>query len=140
MEAAFSDLAITISRESPSLAMAILILVLAYMLAAKLIPTFIKVLNDRADLNRERELRKKKESAERAKLEGQWLETQQMSNRLQEQNGKLMVDLSSKIDRDCEQRARVERTIGDQSDKIDDILSDMKILKERHPANHSHVT
>lgn len=131
MEAVLIEGFSIVMRESPYLALAVCFVIIAGGVVKKLIPHVAAWFDARAEAMRAREKRKRDESEERSRLEGQWLATMQQSNRLHEKSNDLSVKLSDKLDKDAEDRKRLEAAVGIVDTKLDALCGDMKVIKDR---------
>ena len=113
---------IALSRDSPSIAIAIIIIICGCAVALKLVPAIADYYDGRTVREKEREIRKKNESAGRSKLEGQWLEAQRQSTEAIETSNRISSKLLSKLDDDRKRNERIEG-------KLDQIKVDIAIIK-----------
>lgn len=130
-EEAMTALSVAIAREGPAWIVAAMVVVAAAVLLAKGVPTWTAYMNRRAAVEEERERRKSRESEERARTEGQWIQAIDRSNDVSERvasaldsSTRMIGQVSRKLDDDARQAER-------NAAKLDRIETDMQVLLER---------
>ena len=128
-EEAMTALSVAIAREGPAWIVAAM--VVAAVLLAKGVPTWTAYMDRRAAVEEERERRKSRESEERARTEGQWIQAIDRSNDVSERvasaldsSTRMIGQVSRKLDDDARQAER-------NAAKLDRIETDMQVLLER---------
>lgn len=131
MDQAVNVLALGIAREGPAWIMAALTVVVGAMIMLKGLPTWQAFLDRRAATEEAREQRKSRESEERARTEGQWIQAIDRSNDVSERavaaldaSTQVIDRLSRKLDADAQQSERLES-------KLDEACTNIVIIKER---------
>lgn len=130
-EGAVSVLAQAIAREGPAWVMAAMVVVAGAALLAKGVPAWTACMDRRAAVEEERERRKSRESEERARTEGQWIQAIDRSNDVAERvasaldgSTRMIGQVSRKLDDDARQAER-------NAAKLDRLEMDMQVLLER---------
>lgn len=130
-EEGVNALAAAIAREGPAWVMAVLVVLVGVALMAKGFPAWAAYMDRRAAVEEERERRKARESEERARTEGQWIQAIDRSNDVSEsvaaalESSTRMIDrVSRKLDEDARQAER-------NAAKLDRIETDVQVLLER---------
>lgn len=130
-ESAMNTLVAAIAREGPAWIVAALVVVVALALVFKAMPAWTAHLERRAAVEEERERRKARESEERARTEGQWIQAINRSNDVSEQvasaldsSTRMIGQVSRKLDDDARQAER-------NAAKLDRLETNMEVLLER---------
>lgn len=130
-EDAMNTLATAIAREGPAWIMAMMLAVVAVALLSKGVPAWTRFLERRAAVEEERERRKSRESDERSRTEGQWIQAIDRSNDVSERvasaldsSTRMIGQVSRKLDDDERRAERNER-------KLDRIEEHIVVLLER---------
>lgn len=130
-EQAMNTVVAAIAREGPAWIMAALLVIVAAALLAKGVPAWTGYMDRRAAVEEERERRKARESEERARTEGQWIQAINRSNDVSEQvasaldsSTRMIGQVSRKLDDDARQAER-------NAEKLDKLEEHMIVLIER---------
>lgn len=130
-ESAVRELAVAIGQEGAAWVMAAIVVVVGAVLVAKIMPSWQDYLERRAATEEERERRKARESAERSRTEGQWIQAIDRSNDVAERvasaldgSTRMIGQVSRKLDDDARQAER-------NAAKLDRLEMDMQVLLER---------
>ena len=129
-EEAMTALSVAIAREGPAWIVAAMVVVAAAVLLAKGVPTWTAYMDRRA-VEEERERRKSRESEERARTEGQWIQAIDRSNDVSERvasaldsSTRMIGQVSRKLDDDARQAER-------NAAKLDRMETNIEVLLER---------
>ncbi|MGO5315799.1 hypothetical protein ACTQZK_01545 [Paraeggerthella sp. LCP19S3_G8] len=130
-ETSVSTLAQAIAQEGAAWVMCALVVIVCAALLSKGFPAWSSYMDRRAAVEEERERRKARESEERARTEGQWIQAIDRSNDVSEsvaaalESSTRMIDrVSCKLDEDARQAER-------NAAKLDRLETDMQVLLER---------
>lgn len=122
METAASQIAVAIIKESPQLSLAVLLIVLTFIFIFRISPAVVSFMESKAAAFAARESRKRKESEERTRREGEWLQALNQATATNSECVRVIDRMNVKLDRDeehylldCERNSRLES----QLDEID---------------------
>lgn len=130
MEQGIIELAIAVARDSPALATAGLIVVAALAIWVRISPAVVDYYAKRTEREEAREIRKRSESEERAKLEGQWLESQKRATQAIETSNQLVKRMVDKIDDDKSRSERIEGRLAKIDGEMGQMATEIHLIKE----------
>lgn len=130
-EAAMNTLAAAIAREGPAWIMAMMLAIVAVVLLAKGLPAWTAHLGRRAAVEEERERRKARESDERSRTEGQWIQAIDRGNDVSERVAAALDSSTCMIGQVSRKLDNDERRGERNDERLDRIETNITVLLER---------
>lgn len=130
MEQGIIELAIAVARDSPALATAGLIVVAALAIWVRISPAVVDYYAKRTEREEAREIRKRSESEDRAKLEGQWLESQKRATQAIETSNGLVKRMVDKLEEDNTRSDRIEGRLAKIDGQMGQMANEIHLIKE----------
>lgn len=130
MEQSIIELAIAVARDSPALATAGLIVVAALAIWIRISPAVVDYYTRRTEREEAREVRKREESEDRAKLEGQWLESQKRATQAIETSNGLVKRMVDKLEEDNTRSDRIEGRLAKIDGQMGQMANEIHLIKE----------
>lgn len=130
MEQSIIEIAIAVARDSPALATAGLIVVAALAIWIRISPAVVDYYTRRTEREEAREVRKREESEDRAKLEGQWLESQKRATQAIETSNGLVKRMVDKLEEDNTRSDRIEGRLAKIDGQMGQMANEIHLIKE----------